>query len=351
MSGPPPLPPSSGPPPGWYPDPYGMPGYRWWNGVAWTDDRSGGDAGAGAGGDGGLIGVGDLLGETFRLLGQRLGHLFTLAAVLLLAPTVVGLAALYAALDGVRYADGGWTGAEPARFVVAGIGVVVVFVATLTFTGAINRQGMAAAGGDPEPWTASLAGGLRRTPRIVGANLAVWVPVVVVAVVVLVGAALVPVLLLVAVPAVVVGLVVVWVRSGLLTTAASVAPRGTSSIGAAFGATRGRFWAFFGRFLLIATLYWAVQTGGSIATAPVAGLGAAPDDEAILVDEETGELLRLDFGELVTDNVGVLGFTLVVSALVQAAGSAVSSLARVSLYRSTGAPVDPALTPDTGSPA
>lgn len=345
MSGPPPLPPSSGPPPGWYPDPYGMPGYRWWNGVAWTDDRSGGDAGAA--GRGGLIGVGELLGETFRLLGPRLGHLFTLAAVLLLAPTVLGLAALYAALDGVRYADGEWTGAEPARFVAAGMAAVVVLVATLAFTGATNRQGMAAANGDPEPWTSSLAGGLRRTPRIVGANLAVWVPVVVLAVVVLVAAALVPVLLLAAVPAVVVGVVVVWVRSGLLTTAASVAPRGTGSIGAAFGATRGRFWAFFGRFLVIGVLYWAVQAGGSIATAPVAGASTAPDDDAVLVDEETGELLRLDFGELVTDNVGVLGFTLVVSALVQAAGSALSSLARVTLYRSTGSPVDPALTPDT----
>lgn len=28
--------------PGWYPDPDGVPGERWWNGVAWSDTRRGG---------------------------------------------------------------------------------------------------------------------------------------------------------------------------------------------------------------------------------------------------------------------------------------------------------------------
>jgi hypothetical protein len=30
------LPPSTPPPPGWYPDPSGAPGMRWWNGYAWA---------------------------------------------------------------------------------------------------------------------------------------------------------------------------------------------------------------------------------------------------------------------------------------------------------------------------
>jgi hypothetical protein len=37
-SAPPPPPPPSGVPPGWYPDPSGGGGLRYWNGSAWTED-------------------------------------------------------------------------------------------------------------------------------------------------------------------------------------------------------------------------------------------------------------------------------------------------------------------------
>lgn len=347
MSIPPPGPPT-GPPPGWYPDPYGQPGYRWWDGSIWTDHHSAPDQQP----DGALLSVGDLLTETFRMLGQRLGPLFTLAAVLLLGPGVLASASVYALVDGILYQDGTWSGVGAGRVGLVAAALAATIAAHLVFTGAVNRQGMAALQGAPEPWSTSLAGGLRRAPRVLGANLAVWLPAVLIAAaLVVVGAALGPAPALLAVLGVLVGLLVVWVRAGLLTTAAAVAPPGTGAVGTALGLTRGRFWAFLGRYLLLAMLWWAVNTGGSIATGPVAGFASDPPDDAVLVDDDTGEVLRVDVGALLPDNPGVVGFSLVVTGLVQAAASSVTSLARVSLYRSAGGLIDEGLSPPDPEPA
>jgi hypothetical protein len=341
-SGPPPSgPPPSGPPPGWYPDPEGHPGYRWWNGIAWTEDRSGGtDDGRS------LLAIGDLLGETFRTLGQRIGHLFTLAVVLVVIPTAVGLGVIYAALEGLAYRDGTWSGVRPGWLAAAGVANLVLFLSGVAHRAAVGRQGFAALEGTPEPWSDSLRGGLRRTPRAVGANLAVWVPAVIGATVVwVVVGAVAPVLLLLVFPTVLGALVALWVRTGLVTTAAAVGAPGVGAIRSSFTATSGRFWAFLGRFLLLGILYWAVQVGGSTATAPVAGLSGAPSD-AVVVDDETGAIEVFDVGALVTDNLGVLGFTILVSGLVQAAASSVTALGRASLFRSAGGTADPALSGD-----
>jgi hypothetical protein len=337
MSDVPSGPPSDGPPPGWYPDPHGQPGYRWWNGVAWTDDRSVGETDQ----RGRLLPVGDMLGETFRVIGQRIGHLFTLAAVIMLAPTVLASVALYRAASGIRYEDGTWTGISAGDVVVLVVAGLATAVAQLVFTAAVNRHGMAAMAGTPEPWSDSVVGGLRRGLRVLWANVAVWLPVIVgLTVLVVLVAALagaVAVVLIFAVPVV---LVWVWVRAGLVTTAASLAPTGVGSIRTSFGLTKGHFWGFLGRFLLLAVLWWAVNTGGSIATGPVAGFAAAPPDDAIEIDDDTGELLRVDVDALIPSNPGVIGFSLVVTTLVQAAAGTVTALARVSLYRSLSGPVE-----------
>lgn len=333
--------PAGGPPPGWYPDPYGQPGYRWWNGVAWTEDRStGDDANRGR-----LLSVGDMLGETFRVLGQRIGHLFTLAAVLLLAPSVLASFAVYSMLDGVLYEDGEWSGIDGGTISMLLVAAFVAVIAQLVFIAAVNRQGMAALQGAPEPWSASLVGGLRRAPRVLGANLVVWVGATVgTMAVVIVAAVISPVLFALVGVAVLAGLVVVWVRAGFLSTAAAVAPSGVGAIRTSFGVSRGHVWGLFGRFLLLVVLFAAVNSGGSIATAPVSGVIEDPADDALVVDEDSGEVLRFEIGEFFPGNLGVLGFTLVVTTLIQATGSTVSALARLSLYRSLAGPVDEALT-------
>jgi hypothetical protein len=146
-------------------------------------------------------------------------------------------------------------------------------------------------------------------------------------------------------------LVVVWVRAGLVSTAASVAPRGVGSVRTSFQLTRRRFWGFFGRFLLLGVLWVAINTGGSIATGPVAGFAAAPPEDAVEIDSDTGELLRLDLDALIPSNPGVIGFSLVVTTLVQAAAGTVTALARVSLYRSAGGAVDESLMPSATAAA
>lgn len=64
--------PGQGPVPGWYPDPYGQPGQRWWDGTQWTDQVSGGApgaAGAAASGDRSLAQLVHILGLLTGFLG------------------------------------------------------------------------------------------------------------------------------------------------------------------------------------------------------------------------------------------------------------------------------------------
>jgi hypothetical protein len=309
--------------------------------VAWTEDRWTGERGSA----GGPLAVGDLLGETFRVLGQRIGHLFTLAAVIVILPTVAATGLLYAVLRDVRYQDGEWTGVSAGRIVLTIVAMLATIVPQLVFTAAVSRHAVAALDGAPEPWSRSLGGGLRRAIRVLAANVAVWLPVSVLAFVVVVGAGVLsPALLVVAVPAVLVALVVVWVRAGLVGTAAAVGPGGTSSLRTSFALSKGRFWALFGRFLLLGLLWLAANMAGSFATSPVAGF-ADPADDAIKIDDDSGELVRLDFDSLIGDNIGVIGFSLVVSSLVQAAASALTAIGRVSVYRSLAGPVEDSLAP------
>ena len=341
MTDSPPGPPTGGPPPGWYPDPYGQPGYRWWNGVAWTEDRWTGEGAS----SNGPPAVGDLLGETFRVLGQRIGHLFTLAAVIVILPTVAATGLLYSVLHDVRYQDGQWTGVDAGRVALGIVAMLATLIPQLVFTAAVSRHAMAALNGNPEPWSRSLGGGLRRAVRVLAANVAVWLPAIVLAlVVVVVAGVLTPVLLVVAVPAVLVGLAVVWVRAGLVGTAAAVAPGGLSSVRTSFALSKGRFWSLFGRFLLLGLLWLAANMAGSFASSPVAGF-ADPAEDAIKIDDDTGELVRLDFDSLIGDNIGVIGFSLVVSSLVQAGATALTAIGRVSVYRSLAGPVEEALAP------
>lgn len=62
--------PGQDPAPGWYPDPYGQPGQRWWDGTTWTDQISGGGAaGAAASGDRSLAQLVHILGLLTGFLG------------------------------------------------------------------------------------------------------------------------------------------------------------------------------------------------------------------------------------------------------------------------------------------
>jgi hypothetical protein len=336
------TPPAAGPPPGWYPDPYGEPGYRWWDGVRWTDHRSTGQAPT----DGGrsLLSPGDLLGETFRVLGQRIGHLFTLAALLFVPASVLSGGATYAAIDGIRFEDGEWSGVSTARITVAVVLVLTFMVFFAAYSAAVVRQAHAALAGSPEPWSASLTGGLSRTPRVVGVALLIWgTALVVMVLLTLLGAVLglggVLAMTLLVIP---LALVVWWTRSGMATTAAALAPPGTGSLRTSLRLTSGRFAAFLGRFLLLLILWIAIQLATSIVTAPIAGQATTPPEDALVIDEDTGAIERFDLDAFVPDNVGVIGFTLVASALILAAARTLSMVGRASLYRSAGGPTEPA---------
>ena len=340
MSGPPePPPPTAGPPPGWYPDPYGGPGYRWWDGTTWTEHASGGEGDPNA-----LLPVGDLLGQTFRFLGERIGHLFTLAALLVLPIGVLGGAATYAWFDGVLYQDGQWTGISQGRTALVAASMLLTLVLYAAYSAAVSRHAVAALNGTPQSWSRSLGDGLRRSARVLAANLVVWIAALALIVALVVAlsmlgsaGALLGVILVILVA------LVAWVLAAFVTTAAAVAPPGTGAIRTSVGMARPRVWALLGRLMVLASLWWAVQFGGSVLTAPVAAQSSSPPDDAVLVDETTGAIERLDLDALVPDNPGVLGFSLVVSSMVLAGARALTVAGRASMYRSLGGPVDPAL--------
>lgn len=332
-------PPPQTPPPGWYPDPVTGTGHRYWNGFAWTDDHSTGPDGTG----GGVQPVGEWLGETFRLVIDRIGHLFTLIVVVSL-PT--GLLAAYALYYGVRDvvvvfgqdALGNQTidrvdGFSAASFAPAGLAMLLNLLASFILAAAVSRHIVFARTDRAESWSASLRGGAGRGFRVLGVSFLVGLIVAAGVIVLVIPALILPPLLIVIIPAMIVGGCWLWSRLTLATTGAAVAPKGVGSIKSSLELTQGLTMAIFGRLLLLLLIVIVIQLIGSFLTAPfAAGFGGASG-----IDPTTDELRMIDiFG----GNAAVFGFQQVVGAIVGGLASSLYGAAMAVLYLDLGGPLD-----------
>lgn len=306
-------PPQTGPPAGWYPDPSGQPGLRWWDGGQWTEHHQPPPPtphiGAGGGpettirppmttpGPGSptgtpivirpLMPVGEWLSRSFRLSVREAGH-FLPVVVLTLVPAYLSLAVAlwYGLRDVVMVSDRvagtiGFEGEMSTALVWAGIATMVVIVlfhllyATacchfraigmsepVAATPVSEGESEAGPTGEPPLWRAALQSGFRRWPPVSATFFArltlYWGTFAVLSVLTAVSPffgllfPLWPVLV-----------VVVWVRFSLAGVSAAVGDdgRGSSagpSLAASFAATRLRFWPFLGRLLALAVV------GGSL---------------------------------------------------------------------------------------
>lgn len=338
---------SDGPAPGWYPDPAGPGQLRWWDGRQWTDHRQPSDpmtpfAGSGppsGPGTGRFRPVGDYFGHIFEMLGDRVGHLFTIVTVTLLPPTVVAWVLAWGALDGVvitvdddEWDVTGWS--DSASVMMIGAAVLVV-LGSLWFTTAAQHQLWRAGAGSAVPWSTSLIKGLTAIPRLVGWSLVVVAGVVATVLVLALLVAVSPFFLIVAIPAFVAVIVAIVVYLQFLPVAV-VATR-TNALRASVSVAQTRFWPTLGR----TALGWLVAMAASIALGFVGQIASAivgvNTNEVVTT---SGSLTTFDLGGLLP-NVGAAVVTGLVSGLQSGVSQSVSAAAAASLYVDSGAPADP----------
>ena len=334
------VPPPSEPPPGWYPDPEDGLGFRRWDGLAWTDDRSESPNTASAS----LAPLREWMGELFRIVSSRAGHFFPMI-VLLIVPTYLafGVSSWYAFHDLVLTTNSasdefGFANPDASTvwYVLAGVTLLVVLVAMVTLLVSSVRQVQIALGEEGEPWSTSMAKGIGRLPRALGLTAVLLLMLFVLFVmVVTVGAA--PVLAIVTVPLWIVGSLLLSVRLSLTIVAASLAPRGVRCLEISWKLTRSHSRALFGRMAMLTLFSISLSLVMTVAATPfigiVGGAGTAP------LEPNASEL---PFSDLLGDNPAVFAIGQLFSALGYGAAMVLWAAGFVLLYRDLSGPLETA---------
>lgn len=349
-------PPPTNPPPGWYPDPSGEPGHRWWDGLVWTDSVStpvGAEAmsaehqASGAlGGPTQLaaptspIGVfGQWFSESFRLVIDRSGHF--LPMILLFVITIslpTSFAIWYALRDTVILFDPAtatpdivYGGSRPWLYTVL---ATIPLTAVLSFVckASVARQAWAAQAGEAEPWSASVAGALRRWPRVVGFPLlratAYWV----VSGVFLLAIALNPGFILM-MPFLAVALVFFWVRFSFVGTVAALGDAAAKPFAESWRVSGLQFGPLMGRLLVLGFVAINLILALGIIGAPFTAIAGAGGTSV----EPTADTLRLN--DLLGDNVTVFALGSLFNAIGLGAHYVLVTVGTTLLYRNLGGPV------------
>lgn len=339
-------PPPSQPPPGWYPDPAGRPGYRWWDGSAWTESVSPATPAPGAGSAKPVTAIGAVgpwFSETFRLAIGRAGHFLPIIVVFVVS---VGLPTSFAIWYGLRdtvltfdpetgVPDVAYGGSRPwllAAVALVPISVVLSFLAKAS----VIRQTWAAQAGAPEPWSASVMASFRLARRIVAVSIGrtaiYWSLNLAFLVAVLANAALVLLF-----PFVVVMLLVAWVRLSFVCTVATLGAASDRPFAASWrlsGLETGRL---VGRLLLLAFVAASmILLAGLIGTpfTAIVGGGSTPVDPAA----DTVEL-----NDLLGPNVAVFAIGSLFNAIGLGANYVLAAAGTTLLYRNLDGPVAPGL--------
>ncbi|MGF1595634.1 MAG: DUF2510 domain-containing protein [Acidimicrobiales bacterium] len=389
-----------GPVAGWYPDPYDADQLRYFDGQNWTESVSpagGGPAAPEASGafgqpdpgyspsgafgqpststpqygqppayapqygqpytpvDGtGLGDVGSWLGESLSALFSRVVPLTLLLFVVPAIGTVAAALLALTAIDGLVYERGPdrFTGFEPGPLILAGaIIAIVALVGLVTWLGA-HHQMYSTHVGTPATVGRSLSVGLARLPRAIGYGLLLALGVV---------AAYAAVVVLVVVAAgvgegagILVGVLVgltalialfwVGIRLSFLAVAVAVDTR-TNPFSASWSATRGRFWAVFGRLLLVGVASYIVSfvfqfaANGVLTVSLPSYLDTTADGDVIINGVDVAAVDVLRFGDLLP-STGVMLVTLLLYVLGQAASQALTVSAMTGLYARAGGPAE-----------
>lgn len=319
---------SESPEEGWYPDPVTGTGHRYWNGFAWTDEHSLDPGGTG----GGIQPVGPWFGESMRLVLDRSFDLFKLIAVLILPSGLLSGILIYFAIRDARVlfsydsddviTDVGFDGFNSGIAIWAVLAFLLNLLASFVLAAAVSRQVVFARTDRPEPWTQSLVGGLKRSPRVLGVSILLGLGLFLL----LFFTALFWPLILITMPLAVFFIV----RLSLATTSAAVAPVSTGAVANSIRLTSTFAWAILGRLLLMLLVVFAAQLVIGMVSAPFTGGGAT---------FENGDP-ELALGDIFGSNLGVLGFQQIVGGLVSGFASAFYGAGMAVLYLDRGGELD-----------
>ena len=266
--------PPSGPPAGWYPDPYDPAQQRYWDGRAWdlTTPASGfvpADTDE-------FPDIGDWLDRSFRTAYRRWRAVSLIALLTAPITTVASYVAIDRLADGLVITDDsveGWTsGRLPIVIALFVVGILASAIGGLAMArlllDTVDGEQPGSTGDEIRAGFRSLGRALATLPRAVGWGLVFAAGFAAVALVAVVLIALVPplaiLLILVALP-VGVWLGIKWAFVVVAIVDGPGAPFGRSS-----EISRGRWWSTFGRLLLLGIIMWlislVIQTVGTIAT-------------------------------------------------------------------------------------
>lgn len=350
---------------GWYPDAnLGM--LRYWDGNAWTEhltpypdgdpgappppganDAIPGAASSTSPGDAPAVGrlapMGEWLSESFRLVIDQRGHLFTLVVVLTLGIDLVAAAFTWLGVRDLVItfdSDAGTissTGASGWLF-GAFVASVLSIMAKLALAAGAARHVLAARTGVPESWSDTLRETVTRFPRLLGAICLFFGAVLVVYVAVFVPmgliVAVVPPLGIFAIFAGFVAVLAGVARIVFGPIAAVIAPLGQGGIRRSVQLTKGSTSDMLKRLAMLAVIGITMTLIASLFTSPFLG----GDAELITTDD------RFDFSQVIGDNAGAFGLAQVLSGLVFGAFACLAGGALGLLYADLGGPVEASIT-------
>ncbi|MFW2383648.1 MAG: DUF2510 domain-containing protein [Acidimicrobiales bacterium] len=346
--------PASPPPPGWYPDPQTPSMLRWWDGGQWTNDIRPADLAApqqpGPAQDGRLRPVGDWMTETFRLLVNNAGALFTLMVVLVIpASLLAGGATWFGVRNLVIIIDEDAAGNEwPISFEgLESVGLVVLafalnFLLSMVFSIAGTRLAMSGRFASSQLWSQALATSIRRILPVIGWGI--------VGVVIFVGALLAMSVLtgfatflspavgiLVGLVVFVVGGLVLFGRYAMIFTSPMIAGSGSRNPLVVNRITAGSTWGLIGRGVLLVLVISAASLAGSIITGPLGTLGGSQP-----VDPDAN-VIRLT--DLIGGNIGIFMLVQLMNAIVVSITALMWHVGQGLLFEDLGGELDPELRP------
>lgn len=298
------------PPAGWFDDPERPEYLRYWDGTQWTEHRSLRHGPTGR--PGSLPDVGAFLGSSFTLLAKCRNAIIAYLVATMLLSLVVGLF-ITGLWEDLVYIDGDWTGFSTGRLLASVVLAIGFGVVSLAIYMAMAHQLHETHLGRSPSLDSSLGAAVRALPRAIGWSIVIGMAFLGVLILVGVLSLLGPLGVLLVVVGVLVGAVWAGVKLAFLPIAFVMDVPGMNPPRSSAAVSNGRFWATFGRLLLLAAVVIGISIGLQIVTRPfVSTVDEDALDDLIVIEDD--ELVFLDVGG-VLDEVGVLGPSTLVSSI------------------------------------
>ncbi len=334
-------PPPAPPPPGWYPDPTtGGQGFRWWDGNGWTDQRSTSPGTTPSDGQD-LSPVGEWTSELMSLVARRAGHYFTLIVALLVPISLInGIASYYAFENLVLITDEAAgtisaenPGAGAGDYALAAGSYLVVVLASLVLSLATARHAWADLHERPETWTESVRRSLPRLGRGAIGLIAILAMLFGAYVLLVISLAISPVLLLLALPAWIIGSLLIWARFSLATTSVALGPGGFG-LNESWRLTANRFRGVAGRIGVLTLFSLSLWLLMQVITTPF--IAAVGGGSSTTIDPGASEI---PVGELLGDNPATFSIGQLFSSLGNGAALVLWAVGFALIYRDVQGPV------------